>query len=436
MATLTPEQAKQLSDALVDAFDPTTLPWVVRSSLGPQLYSIVNTAQGLDQVVAELLGWIERRGPGTLEAFLRGASSARPSHQKLHQFCQQYFPKTLLDLDSHTLIQSFNLGLQLLIDMRNSPTVQQTVGRFRTDIEVTSWQIRILKQYKVLHDNLHSLQLALSNIEGMIARAANNPDALPGLGKVAIPLAQWARDSRKQTANLPTKTVEDDWIDDLESCIRDIDTAAHPGATPPDPAIVAGVAGRLRRIVVENAFRINGLLVSAAANLRMESIIRTMKDIADNLHGFAAPQDKVLQLFESSTSVGVLRARVDGLVGEHNDWQVFSKKLDTAETASGHQPQERVPNWPQFKSKLDGLCAAYPETDWSHDLSERMARWIADTPSAHPDAKEKTAGEIAFGEFHTACVYRFFEVDKELNELSGQVTEITQPVDTLLATIR
>jgi hypothetical protein len=436
MATLTPEQAKQLSDALVDAFDPTTLPWVVRSSLGSQLYAIVNTAQALELVVAELLTWIERRGPGALEAFLHGASSARPNHQKLRQFCQQYFPKTLLELDSSSLIESFNLGLQLLIDMKNLPTVQQTVGRFRADIEMTSWQIRMLKQYKVLHDSLHGLQLTLSNIEGVIARSATNPDALPGLGKIAIPLAQWARESRKQIGNLPSRTVEEDWLDDFESCIRDINVSADQDATPADRVAVAGVAERLRRILVDNPSRINGALVSAAANLRLESIIRTMKEIADDLHGFAAPQDGVLQLFESSTSVGVLRARVDGLVGEHNDWQVFSRQLETAETRSDHQPQARVPKWPQFKSKLDGLCATYPEADWSQDLSKRMAKWISDTPSAQPNDKERTAGEIAFGGFHTACVYRFFEVDKELNELSGQVTEVTQPVDMLLAMIR
>ena len=43
-------------------------------------------------------------------------------------------------------------------------------------------------------------------------------------------LGSRARTARAQTDGLSTKTVEDDWIDDFESCIRDIDAATVPTA--------------------------------------------------------------------------------------------------------------------------------------------------------------------------------------------------------------
>jgi Effector-associated domain 1 len=428
MTILTSKQAEQLSDALVAAFNPGTLAWVVRTSLGPQLYEIVNTQQGLVQVVAELLAWVERRGPGALEALVRGAISAQPNHPLLRAFCEQHFSKALQTLDARALVKSFSLGLQLLIDMKDIPAVRQTVGGFRADLEATSRQIHVLKQYKVLHDSLHGLQLSLGAIGDVVGRSATDSNVLLNLGRISIPLMRYAKDARASSVTLPSRAIEDDWIDDFEACIRDINS------NPPDRATVVEAVERLRRLLTQAA-RINALLVSAANNLRLESFVETMKVISDSLRG-APQQDRVLKLFESSTSVGLLRARIDGLVSEHNEWQLFTGRLDLAETNQWHQPQARVPKWPQFQSKMTALLAAYPETDWSRDLSQRLAKWIAATPSAVPDQREKIAGEVAFEELHVACIYRFYDVDKELNELSGRVTEVTQPVDTLLAAIQ
>jgi len=435
MSVLNPSQATQLSNALVDAFDPTTLAWMVRSSLGPQLYVIVDTGQSLLGVVADLLSWVERRGPGSVEALLRGAVSARPNNQMLRDFCAQHFPQTLLSLPSNTLVQNFNLGLQLLIDMRDRPAVRQIVGGFRADFETTSRQIQILKKYKALHDCLHELQLSLDAFVDALRRSTSDPGAVRSLRMYALDLTRWAKEARAQTVGLPTKPVEDDWIDDFDTCIRNLNNVAGTVARTEDRDKAADLPDRLRALL-DNASRINSLLASAADNLRLESFTQTMKTIADDIQGAAVSKGDALQLDKSAVAVGVLRARLDGLVAEHNDWQVFSTQLEVAENSHKHQPQERMPKWQQFKGRLTGLCNAYPKSDWSGELLERLSKWIAETSSGEPSEDEIVAGEIAFAEFHRACIYRFFDVDKELNALAGQVTEVAKPLETLLAAIQ
>src|SRR5262249_42509296 len=100
MLALSEEQARQLSSALVTAFDSITLPWVVRSSIGPNLSEIVSVQQPFDLLINDLISWIERRGIGTLEAFLHSAILARPESLALRQFCKEHFPKSLDEIQA------------------------------------------------------------------------------------------------------------------------------------------------------------------------------------------------------------------------------------------------------------------------------------------------------------------------------------------------
>ncbi len=421
---------------MVEALDSTTMSWVVRSALGPRLDQIVNVNQGFEKVVPELLNWSERRGPGTIEALLRGTLTARPDDQNLRAFCERNFPGAIQPLDSKTLVQNVNLGLKLLIDRKDDPAVRETVGGFRADFETTIRQIRILNKYKGLHDSLHELQLRIDPIVDALSRTRSDARALRSLRIYALDLRQWAKNARDQTPDLPTKDIEEDWINDWDACIQDMEVLGKSTVKDADPGKGDDVADRLKALLSQ-AQRINGLLANAADVLKLDRFNKSMETIAQKIRPFTTPDDPALhQLVASADAVGVLQSLLAGLVSEHYEWQIFDKQLATAENSQKHQPQMRMLRWQQFKDRLTGLCDVNPQADWSRDLKERMGEWIAATPSAEPSEAEKSAGEIAFAEFRRACVYRFYNVDKELNALSAQVTEVAIPLDTLLTAIR
>ncbi len=431
MPLLTPPQAAQLSAALLDAFSPVTLAWTVRSSLGPELYVIVNAQQALEQVVPELLAWIERRGHGTLEMFLRGAIAARPHNTLLRDFCQQHFPATLQVMPSGALAQKFTLGLQLLIDMRDDPTVRQTVGRFRADLDATSHQMQDLRGYKGLHDCLHALQLRIEIIADALSRLGKDAGArrrLQMLSEELEDIATTARACVLKLSVLPARPVEDFWISKFESCIQEI-TDAKTAENAPD------LVERLRQLLPE-APRINYALGLAANNLRLESFAKTMDTIAASLGGFVAPTDFAARLVDSSTAINMLRARLDGQVFEHNEWQIFSSQLNSAEGSAKYLPKDRMPNWTQFSVQILAMCTAHPDAGWSQDLLERMQAWIAAAPAAVNSQEDKRTADDALAAFHRVCIYRFYNVDKDLVELCGQVTDIAKPLDTLLNAIQ
>jgi hypothetical protein len=438
MPVLTREQYAELVAIFVDGdeFNTNTMGWVVRSALGPRLDMIAGLNQRFDVIVAAVLDWAEQRGKGTIEALLHGAMKARPSYAKLRRFCEEHFPGALQRHGAGALVHTFNLGLTVLIDMRDEPLVRQTVGGFRADFEATGRQIRILKKYKGVHDSLHDLQLALPKITGDLVRSTKDATAVRGFGRYVIDLRRIAKAARSHIEDLPGRGVEELWIDEFDGYINQIEDAGRPTATAADRANLGEVCDWLRALLT-HASRINTAVANAADALRFDSFVKTMDTVAKQMSPMTAPEDPALrQLVASSTAVGLLQSRLAGKVGEHFEWQILNTQLDGAENSPKHQPQARMRLWSQFRDKLTGLCDIFPDEDWSRDLRKLMLDWIEATPSAQPGDDEREAGDNAFATFRHACVYRFFDVDKELNELAGQVTEVAMPLDTLLTAIQ
>jgi hypothetical protein len=436
MPVLTSDQYQQLHDLLETNFDKKAMAAVVQYSLGERLDVIVNVDQPYGAVCSDLLNWLDRQGRSKLEVLLRGVTRARPNEEGLRNFCERNLPAALRQLKSDILVKDFSLGLKVLIDLKDNPTVRQTVGGFRADFETTQEQIEILEKYKRLHDSLHELQLRLGAIEDVLARSKSDPNVVRGLATYAIDLEFMAMEAGSKISGLPSRPVEEAWIEDFEVCIKDMSNAARSAAIPADLKNLPPVGERLRALLRE-APRINNALANAADSLKLDSFAMTMDVIAQTISANTAPNDPALQqLVASSAAITVLRSRLAGLVGEHYEWQVFNTQLDSAELSSNHQPQARMPRWQKFKDGLARLCDLYPQESWSHQIDGGIKRWMAATLSTAPSDAERIEGENAFNDFHRTCILRFFAVDKELNSLSGEITKVAIPLNTLLTVIK
>ena len=95
-----------------------------------------------------------------------------------------------------------------------------------------------------------------------------------------------------------------------------------------------------------------------------------------------------------------------------------------------------MPRWKAFKEHMTALCDTYPKEQWSQELKMLMEKWINETASLEPAENEINAGIIAFDLFHRQSMYRFYEVDKELSNLSEEATGVAQPLEVLLNVIR
>lgn len=443
MSELKPPKDAELNRALLeDDFGSDVLAHAGAVFPKPQFLKAIFWKQPDILVIKDIVDWLDERGPPVVERLLQGAIFVKPKCPKVRTFCEQHYPKGLEPLAAEFasqvgnfgLIQDVKLGLQLLSDNSADQEVRSILAEFRVRLQETNQQIRLLKKYKGLHNCLHKLQGQLAGIEATIqlARISGN---LKGLRKIALNLKPLAAEARNQTTDLVRPRREIEWIDEFDSYIGDMIGIASATA-PTDLDRVSDIPNMLRALLRQQSPRINGLLVDAADNLKLGSLIETMTAIAKKIALKTAANDSILlQLSGGAEAVEKLQKRMMALVDQHYDWQDLNTALDEAELSEDHQPQIRMPKWGHFKKKLEGLCNQYPDEDWSENIMGLLSDWIRLAPSVSPEAAEKDDGDLAFDAFLRACVERFINVDTQLNELSDEVVEVAKPLDKLLSQI-
>jgi hypothetical protein len=335
-------------------------------------------------------------------------------------------------VDSKILVSDLNNSLQALAGLNADQAVRETVGRFRADFEATNEQIKILEKYKELHNDLHELQVRLPAIEDVLARSAVDPKARRSVGTFAVDLSWLVRSARKTIPGLPNQQREEDWINEFDACAKDMERVAQLSLSL---EMAAQIPERLMLLLSESA-RINTQLVSVTYLLRLGGFAKTMDTIAQYVrstspHGVSTAE----RLATGSAAVNSLRARVEELVYQHNQWQDLNTQLDAAANSTEQRPEKRILRWPQFQQKLTSLCDRDREEDWSYALREALLRWMTAAAKSTPTDQDTVEIENSFAEFQRACMFRFFDVDKQLGEFCAQMTEIAAPLNMLLNVI-
>jgi hypothetical protein len=438
---VTPEQMTQLARFLVAAFarNLNGLRRTVRFSLGVEAERSVTRANDVDEFVSTLLPTLAQQGPGMISVLLRGSIAAHPADQDLRAFAMQVSPYALEPLsddpdvqEAHDreLVTKITFALGDLNRMRQARDLHHIMASYRPDFERTRQQIVILAKYKELHNCLHEIQKRLDAITNNIERLKSNDHVQPYLKEDASFLSNFAKRARNQLEGLPTADEEQGWIDQLQSCAGDMKAASMAVSVINENVLL--VPERLAHLL-PNASHINQELVSTAKDVGLNNFSETMRLVEQQLHA-TVPEDSLKWLTQGSLAVGRLRARLAGLVAEHDEWQSLNTDLEYTRTQKKIQPQARFSSWPQFKAKLIGLCDAFTQEEWSIELKEMMEPWMAaDDPPPEPKipANIRKLNED-FHAFYKQCVDRFIKVDDELNELCKKITSFGTPLDALL----
>jgi Trypsin-like peptidase domain len=440
---LTQPQTAELTVLLAASFKDNLngLRRTVRFSLGAEAERSVTSANDLAEFVSTLLATLLQQGPGMISVLLRGAIIAGPADQDLRAFARQVSPYALDPLNDDPdvqqthdgkLVDDISVALIDLNKMTASAQLQNIMASYRPDFERTRQQIGILARYKELHNCLHVIQGRLDAIANNVARHKLGDNVVRYLNDDASLLRDLAKKARSQMAGVPTADDEKIWVDVLDACRIDIKMATDPAASVADSERILEVPDKLSRILPRASY-INKELVSAAKEVRLDKFAETMRSV-EQLLGVGMPQTSLKRLRDGTLAVGRLRSRLAGLVSEHDEWQALNTDLEYTKTNAKIQPQAKFASWPQFRTKLIGLCDAFPQEDWSTELREMMKPWIADAVPSEPQIPaniKKVEGE--FQSFYKQCVNRFVVVDDELNELCKKIIQFKAPLDVLLS---
>jgi len=367
-------------------------------------------------VVLELIDALLRRGE--LVALLRGVLKMRPNKAEVTELVRSIAPEAFVPVNTAGLVGRVTQGLDKLADSSLDASVWGLVGEFRADFRGAASQAKILAGYKSLHDGLHNLQMRIPSVEAAAPKFATDLGQYKLLAREVIHLKSQARNSHKVAAGLPTRNLEELWIDELSQAADEIDEILKLK----DTVRMGRCVSTLQQLLQE-LYRIDGQLASAVAEIPLESLITALGKIAGQLGTDVVATD-VLSARDALSSI---RSQLEGLVVEHNEWQWLNKSLTGIDSNPGFRPDEKVFGWTRVKKRVLALSQAFAAEAWSVDLLALIDRWEKVAEAGKVAESEQAAVQV-----NTLVSIRFYDVDVNLLQFSEQLAKIGDPITKLL----
>ncbi|HSN77097.1 MAG TPA: CHAT domain-containing protein [Anaerolineae bacterium] len=316
-------------------------------------------------------------------------------------------------------VHAMDNSLAILAALIRHPDFNAKLVALQTDFEAASSQIKLLTNYKDLHDLLHNLQyLCFSGLVQEARRFPEDPLALDILLDHELTLGGLI-DSLMEVALRPAMPAgELDWIQELVEAHAQLQLAI--GARDAEPLHRA--IWLTKRVLDRHPTRINERLNAAARALRLVAIEQSMLSIRKDLRRLKLAPQQVRRFESGVTALGDLGEHLTQLVEDHDRWQAIDLELRRVEAVMAHDPGEIRASWPELRAKVDPLCqqsgAAWAE--WirrdSRDLDKALV------------SKNPTQIRQCFQRYRRRVGNRFYQVDTDLKSLCHELRFVGQPL--------
>jgi effector-associated domain 1 (EAD1)-containing protein len=422
-----------LIDLIVSAFDADTLAMHVKRKIGINLYEVVEQKATLDVQVFQLLTASEREGYTVL--LLRSVVDVRPGRRDLRDAIAQHCPAALeapqsLGVQSQTVVAGVKT-MQIQFD--ESSAVRDVIGASREKLDPLMEKIDILFNYKVLHDCLHTIQLKqYPIIVDKVKQFRTDPLTSADLETDILELKDICSDARKAAEALPDEAAaraqQLQWVGTLESAIAEL----RKGVDDLDDLSVTRAVRFIRRVIRQEPFRVNALLIFVADTLPLEELAQTIEKVIS-----AAVAEGGVPASELKNALHSLRNNIlpqlRGRVAEHKQWQEvendFWEAEDCIERRTSDSIEEFSELWPDTKSRVESLALTEPESDWAKATKKQASLIDADVARHVDSAMEK------FEYFRKTALFHFYQVDKALKAQCAEILKLRAPLRSLLSKV-
>jgi hypothetical protein len=304
------------------------------------------------------------------------------------------------------------------------PNVEREGRDSRDDFEHVVRKLELMYDYKSIHDELHevyirpfmSMQENVASFDEDSTVRASFVDYERDVSMRLGSLRTLARDAEGRVE--PSSVA---WINDL----AEIDELLRKGIRDGSSRPIRKAVRDLDSIVKLQPSHINGLLVQAEKELRLQLVIGALRSAAGD------SGDEVIAA--GGDALEVLRGRLDDLVSQHDQWQGFEPYLHLLDPRENLG--EFVEDWPGRRKRLEELCVSRTDSE----IGAIRAAWaVVDTAVADlgdppwPSGEEQYRKERVVRESFSACAFqvslRFLEVDKALKSMSESLNLLAGPI--------
>lgn len=283
---------------------------------------------------------------------------------------------------------------------------------------VVRQQTEQIRLYKLLHDQLHSLQFHVYNAIAKDAGSfATDPQTRDLFGEYEYNLANLlaavrgiARTSDGQPMPLP-------WLDDLGAAHGALKAALS--ADPQNGARSLRQSMHLmKRVLTVRPAEVNQALVDAASGLRISDLTRS------------SSLTRRARLAERLAGLGALKERLTKLVACHTQWQNIEVELGLVESSLEPDTVQLEVSFPWLKQHISPLCEGAEE--WATGLVGLLGN--LETSLATSDSPSQRS---QFKRLRRLASNRFFQVDVDLkglcNDLQNAAVQLQEELTAAIA---
>jgi hypothetical protein len=310
----------------------------------------------------------------------------------------------------------------------------------KNELQQLVYDISSLRTYKLLHDNLHHLQI----IFPLFAEAARNiQEASEDLDKYINLIENHSISIRRIIQELPSsrQSIEVVWAKKLEATAELAQQAIDglDGVVDPQECLMKrGTKARksireFRGLLVRETSRIDGIL-NAGLNLGDLKDLFTRVAKRQSIDSMAAAT-----LRQGSISTEHILSQIKALVNQHFQWQEIDLALWEVEEqlrnplisdASDFDTLIDASDFDALWKEIKGNVAMMIETEPTVAGTKLLNK--LDAVNSERVDKDWQGLKLKFERFSRAARLEFLKVDSRLNTLAGEVVEIGMSLQNLL----
>jgi hypothetical protein len=157
--------------------------------------------------------------------------------------------------------------------------------------------------------------------------------------------------------------------------------------------------------------------------------LNALVGVSNTIKELDLDSEKVVLFQSGLTALADLNKLLGLLVEDHQRWQMLEVEIRQAGNSIGNDLTNFEMSWVYIKSKADPLYMAMME-DWAMDLKKDGAL-VDEILKTNNSAKVSSK----FRSYQRGVSRHFYQVDKDLKSLCGELSKIGTPLTTILEII-
>lgn len=304
-----------------------------------------------------------------------------------------------------------------LSELMSAPAVRMVVTPFYIHFQQARKQIKVLGNYKDLHDQLHELEFkCYRTIE---QQAEKLPDEETGWDELWHYMQQLEGIVNKVQVVAKRETFvtsEIEWIEELAQALEAFQVALKESDIKQLQKAIELIKGVLKF----NPVIINTSLKNAARALDLPSLANAMNSIREKLARVDFAPEKTNQFHNDVEELIKLSTRLDPLVEEHDAWQRIDMELRylAAELKKDTSYLEII--WTNLKARTERLYSKSKDS-WASSLKKECEELDVAIAAKNP-SKIRTY----FHRYRTKANLRFFNVDFNIKSLCDELRDVDE----------